>query len=136
MHAQAFTYGFPGRILDQPATKYRLEMVVLIQVAREAERLLLLTLDQEWLFHLDTADSTTLAPRCQVDPRHNRVDIAERSRFLTRLRIYPARMAEQCWQPRPRQYESSLPTPNHRSSRCHCVHIRASVFVQPRLRID
>ena len=108
MHAQAFTYGFPGRILDRPATKYRLEVAVLIQVVREAERLSL-TLDQ---------------------------DIAERSRFLTRLRIYPARMAEQCWQPRPRQYESSLLNPNRRSSRCHCVHIHASVCVQPRLRID
>ena len=63
MHAQAFTYGFPGRILDQPATKYRWEVVVLIQVVREAERLLP-TLDQEWQFHLD---------------------IAERSRVLTRL---------------------------------------------------
>ena len=63
MYAQAFTYGFPGRILDQPATKYRWEVVVLIQVVREAERLLP-TLDQEWQFHLD---------------------IAERSRVLTRL---------------------------------------------------
>ena len=64
------------------------------------------------------------------------LDISERSRGLTRLRIYLARMAEQCWQPRPRQYESNLLTPNHRSSRCHCVHIHASVCVQPHLRID
>ena len=84
MHAQAFTYGFPGRILDQPATKYRWEVVVLIQVVREAERLLL-TLDQEWQFHLDIADSTSFAPLCQVGPRHNRVDIAERGLLLTRL---------------------------------------------------
>ena len=63
LHAQAFTYGFPGRILDQPATKYRLEVVVLIQVVKEAERLVL-TLDQEWQFHLDIAYSTNMAPRC------------------------------------------------------------------------
>ena len=84
MHAQAFTYGFPGRILDQPATKYRWEVVVLIQVVRKADRLLP-TLDQEWQFHLDIADSTAFAPRWQVGPRHNRVDIAERSPVLTRL---------------------------------------------------